>query len=91
MGITPDLTTGIWTGAEDRAVHFRTIGLGQGSNMALPVWALYMQKVYADSTLNISKGDFQKPLSDVALEFDCELYEQEQSQKNQVVTEEEEF
>ena len=91
MGITPDLTTGIWTGAEDRAVHFRTIGLGQGSNMALPVWALYMQKVYADSTLDISKGDFQKPLSDVALEFDCELYEQEQSQKNQVVAEEEEF
>lgn len=91
MGITPDLTTGIWTGAEDRSVHFRTIGLGQGSNMALPVWALYMQKVYADSTLNISKGDFEKPLSDVALEFDCELYEQEQSQKNQVVEEEEEF
>lgn len=91
MGITPDLTTGIWTGAEDRAVHFRTIGLGQGSNMALPVWAIYMQKVYADNTLDISKGDFPKPLSDVALEFDCELYEQEQSQKNQVVAEEEEF
>ena len=91
MGITPDLTTGIWTGAEDRSVHFRTIGLGQGSNMALPVWALYMQKVYADSTLNISKGDFDKPLSDVALEFDCELYEQEQSQKNTVVVEEDEF
>ena len=91
MGITPDLTTGVWTGAEDRSVHFRTIGLGQGSNMALPVWALYMQKVYADSTLNISKGDFDKPLSDVALEFDCELYEQEQSQKNTLVVEEEEF
>ena len=91
MGITPDLTTGIWTGAEDRSVHFRTIGLGQGSNMALPVWALYMQKVYADSTLNISRGDFVKPLSDVALEFDCELYEQEQSQKNTIVEEEEEF
>lgn len=91
MGITPDLTTGVWTGAEDRSVHFRTIGLGQGSNMALPIWALYMQKVYADSTLNISKGDFEKPLSDVALEFDCELYEQEQSQKNTIVEEEEEF
>ena len=91
MGITPDLTTGIWTGAEDRAVHFRTIGLGQGSNMALPVWAIYRKKVYADSTLNISQGDFEKPLSDVALEFDCELYEQEQSQKNTVVAEEEEF
>lgn len=91
MGITPDLTTGIWTGAEDRAVHFRTIALGQGSNMALPIWALYMQKVYADSTLNISQGDFEKPLSDVSLEFDCELYEQEQSQKNNIIEEEEEF
>lgn len=91
MGITPDLTTGVWTGAEDRAVHFRTIGLGQGSNMALPVWGIYMNKIYADSSLKISKGDFPKPLSDVALEFDCELYEQEQSQKNQVVAEEEEF
>lgn len=91
MGITPDLTTGIWTGAEDRSVHFRTIGLGQGSNMALPIWAIYMKKIYADPTLNISQGDFEKPLSDVALEFDCELYEQEQSQKNTVVAEEEEF
>ena len=91
MGITPDLTTGIWTGAEDRSVHFRTIGLGQGSNMALPVWAIYMKKIYADTTLNISQGDFEKPLSNVALEFDCELYEQEQSQKNTVVAEEEEF
>lgn len=89
MGITPDLTTGIWTGAEDRAVHFRTIGLGQGSNMALPVWGIYMNKIYADSSLKISKGDFSKPLSDVALEFDCELYEQEQSQKNTIVEEEE--
>jgi penicillin-binding protein 1A len=78
MGITPDLTTGIWTGAEDRSVHFKTITLGQGSNMALPVWALYMQKVYADPTLHISQGDFPKPLTNVDLEFDCDKYEEEQ-------------
>ncbi len=60
MGVTPDLTTGIWVGAEDRSVHFRTITLGQGANMALPIWALYMQKVYNDPTLNISKDDFKK-------------------------------
>ena len=65
MGITPDLTTGVWTGAEDRSVHFKTIALGQGSNMALPIWALYMQKVYADPTLHVSQGDFTKPLSNV--------------------------
>lgn len=79
MGITPDLTTGIWTGAEDRSVHFKTITLGQGSNMALPIWALYMQKVYADPTLHISQGDFTKPLSNVDLEFDCDKYEEEQN------------
>lgn len=79
MGITPDLVTGVWTGAEDRSVHFRTISLGQGSNMALPIWALYMQKVYADSTLGISKGDFDKPLTDIALDFDCDKYEEEQN------------
>ena len=79
MGITPDLTTGVWTGAEDRSVHFKTIALGQGSNMALPIWALYMKKVYADPTLHVSQGDFTKPLSNVDLDFDCDKYEEEQS------------
>jgi penicillin-binding protein 1A len=91
MGITPDLTTGVWTGAEDRSVHFKTITLGQGSNMALPVWALYMQKVYADPTLHISKGDFPKPLSNVDLVFDCDKYEEEQSVVAPEVNEEDEF
>ena len=79
MGITPDLTTGVWTGAEDRSVHFKTIQLGQGSNMALPIWALYMKKVYADPTLHISQGDFPKPVANVDLDFDCDKYEAEQN------------
>lgn len=82
IGITPDITTGVWTGAEDRSVHFRTLQLGQGSNMALPIWAIYMKKIYADPQLNISKGDFQKPLSDISLDFDCELYEQQNNPVN---------
>ena len=92
MGITPDLTTGIWTGAEDRSVHFKTITLGQGSNMALPVWALYMKKVYADPTLHISQGDFPKPLTNIDLDFDCDKYEEEQNATaTPEVTEEDEF
>ncbi|MBZ0242720.1 MAG: penicillin-binding protein, partial [Bacteroidales bacterium] len=79
MGITPDLTTGVWVGAEDRSVHFRTISLGQGANMALPIWALYMQKVYDDPVLNISRDDFKKPLGDIAIEFDCDKYDAEQA------------
>jgi penicillin-binding protein 1A len=72
MGLTPDLVTGVWVGAEDRSVHFRSTHLGQGANMALPIWALFMKKVYADSTLNISKGDFEKPASLNGVDLDCD-------------------
>lgn len=82
MGITPDLTTGIWVGAEDRSAHFRTIRLGQGANMALPIWALYMQKVYNDPSLGISQGDFKKPLADISIEFDCDKYDAQQALKD---------
>lgn len=62
IGITPKLVTGVWTGAEDRAIHFDGIVLGQGANMALPIWGIYMNKIYNDSTLNIYKTDlFEKP------------------------------
>ena len=75
MGITPDLTTGVWVGAEDRSVHFRSTKLGQGSHTALPIWAMYMKKVYNDKSLNISKGDFPKPyVPGVDLNFDCSSY-----------------
>ena len=79
MGITPDLTTGVWVGAEDRSVHFRSTKLGQGSHTALPIWALYMKKVYADKNLNISKGDFEKPyIPGVDLNFDCDRYDNDE-------------
>lgn len=61
MGMVPNLVTGVWVGNEDRAAHFRGITYGQGATMALPIWALYMQKNYADPTLNVSKEDFEKP------------------------------
>lgn len=71
MGLTPEITTGVWTGAEDRAAHFRSIKLGQGANMALPIWALYMQKVYSDPVLNIRKDDFERPVTDAQIDFPC--------------------
>lgn len=51
IGVTPELVSGAWVGGEDRSIHFDRMSVGQGASMALPVWALYMQKVYADSTL----------------------------------------
>ncbi len=70
VGLVPELTTGVWVGAEDRAAHFRSISLGQGSNMALPIWAIYMQKLYADTTLYISKNNFEKPLN-INVKINC--------------------
>lgn len=61
MAITPELVGGVWVGAEDRSIHFQTLAHGQGANMALPIWALFLEKVYADPTLKISKGDFEVP------------------------------
>ncbi len=83
MGIVPRLTTGVWVGAEDRSVHFRTIKLGQGANMALPIWAIYMRKIYNDPSLGISpKDDFAKPLKNVDIEFDCAKYDKEHKALN---------
>jgi len=71
MGITPNLVTGVWSGCEDRAAHFRTIYYGQGANMALPVFAEYMQRVYADTLESgIYPIDFDIPKS-VDLKLDC--------------------
>lgn len=70
MGVVPNLATGVWTGGEDRATHFRWIGNGQGATMSLPTWALFMKKCYADSTLNVSKDRFERP-SYVGIDLNC--------------------
>lgn len=54
MGFTPSLVSGVWVGGEDRSIHFDNIAEGQGASMALPIWALYMQKVLGDYTLGYS-------------------------------------
>lgn len=83
MGLTPDLVTGVWVGGEDRSVRFRTITLGQGANMALPIWALYMKRIYADPKLKLSQGDFERPSNPLSVEIDCKKYEEiQKKQKN---------
>ncbi|SEG19912.1 penicillin-binding protein 1A [Halpernia humi] len=64
IGMTPKLATGVWVGWEDRATHFYGTGEGQGAKMALPIWAIFMKKVWADKSLNVSPDDkFLKPTS----------------------------
>lgn len=70
MGMVPNLVTGVWVGAEDRSVHFKHITYGQGATMALPIWALFMKKCYADKDLEVSKDEFEKP-SELSIRVDC--------------------
>ncbi|MFD2822450.1 penicillin-binding protein 1A [Lacinutrix iliipiscaria] len=77
MGMVPNLVTGVWVGAEDRAAHFASITYGQGGAMALPIWGMYMRSCYEDETLNISKGEFKKP-KDLSIEVDCSKYTPDQ-------------
>jgi len=90
MGITPDLVSGVWVGAEDRSIHFEGISLGQGANMALPIWALYMQKVYADKSLGILKSDFEKPRG-VNLNLDCDEVSNDSDNNELIESEDESF
>ena len=57
IGYTPTLVAGVWTGAEDRQVHFQSGSLGQGANMSLPTWGIFMKKVLADGTLGVTAND----------------------------------
>ena len=72
MGLTPGLVTGVWVGAEDRSVRFKTMTWGQGARMALPIYGYYMQKAYADSKLNLSREDFAIPEEYNPEEFKCD-------------------
>lgn len=74
IGSTPDLVTGVWVGAEDRSVHFRSTALGQGATMALPIWAIYMNKLYNDPAIKISTSDFDKPEQPIDIITDCDEY-----------------
>jgi len=79
IGITPQLVTGVWTGCEDRSIHFRTTNLGEGANTALPIFALYMKRVYADQSLGIKQNvDFAQPKGGVGITLDCNAYNQQQ-------------
>jgi penicillin-binding protein 1A len=81
MGVTPDLVSGAWVGGEDRGIHFDGITLGQGASMALPIWALYMKKVYADKTLKLNTGDFERPVH-FNVSLDCDKFDKQNKQES---------
>ena len=70
IGITPELVTGVWVGAEDRAVRFKSMNYGQGARMALPIYGYYLGKVYKDPVIGLTTRDF-----DIPDDYDSEAYD----------------
>jgi len=71
IGLTPDLVTGVWVGAQDPTVRFASTALGQGANTGLPIYGYFMNKVYADKDLSVSKSDFKAPKGYDPARFEC--------------------
>ncbi|NGM66286.1 penicillin-binding protein 1A [Sphingobacterium sp. SGR-19] len=76
IGVTPDLVTGVWTGAEDRGIRFHSMASGQGAQAALPIFGLYMKKVYGDKNLHYTQEDFPLPPGGLTREIDCSQYKE---------------
>ena len=88
MGITPQLCGGCWVGGEDRIIRFRSMQFGQGAAMALPIWAYFLQSVYADKSLGISSdAHFTQP-ADMSIEMDCNKYNKGGTTNNLIFGEE---
>ena len=83
IGYTPTITAGVWCGAEDRQVHFQSGYLGQGANMALPIWALFYKKVVADGTLGISENDNFVGPAGLTVDMNCNDSGSEKSIKSE--------
>lgn len=88
MGVAPQLICGVWVGADDPVIHFRSTSLGQGANMALPIYGFFMRKVYADKSLGISP-DAKFPVYEgtKTIEVDCDKYNHQQQNQYQDVME----
>ncbi len=78
MGVMPDLVAGVWTGWEDQAIHFEDLKMGQGANMALPVYGIFMQKLLADKDFaSVATTDFEAPPG-FNVDLDCDRVKKQQ-------------
>jgi penicillin-binding protein 1A len=70
MGVTKKIVAGTWVGGEDRAIHFKSSALGEGGKMALPIFGLFLEKIYNDPAIDIVKGRFEKP-KNYSIDLNC--------------------
>jgi len=75
IGYTPDLVAGAWTGGQSRIIHFRDISLGQGANMALPIFGEFFSNLYADNNFeDLATAKFNEPTVENYFALDCDLW-----------------
>ena len=87
MGVTPNLVGGVWSGWEDQSIHFETLGEGQGANMALPIFAIFLKKVFSDPQFGIMEVDeFERP-SNFRIELDCDKARRENTRRDNYLRE----
>ena len=82
MGVTPNLVGGVWSGWEDRSIHFESLSEGQGANVALPIFAKFLNKLYNDPELGIMEADEFEVPSGFNMELDCEKIKRESSRRD---------
>jgi penicillin-binding protein 1A len=87
IGFTPTLASGCWVGFEDRAIHFRSMSLGSGSAMAMPIYGYYMQKASKDSINYELINTFEAPLRPLDIEINCDNYQETDTKKLELIEE----
>ncbi len=87
IGFTPTLASGCWVGFEDRAIHFRSMSLGSGSAMAMPIYGYYMQKASKDSANYELINQFEAPLRPLSIEINCDNYQETDTKKLELIEE----
>ncbi|MDD4819509.1 MAG: transglycosylase domain-containing protein [Flavobacteriales bacterium] len=86
IGVVPNLATAVWVGCEDRAAHFASMRYGQGASAAMPIWAVFMKKCYADPSLHVSKNDFEMPSGPMTIDLSCQGVKKQEADNTTTAT-----
>ena len=87
MGVTPNLVGGVWSGWEDQSIHFETLSEGQGAAMALPIFAIFLRKVYNDPQFGIMESEVFEVPSNFSIEMNCDKFKKESSRRGGYIRE----
>lgn len=71
MGLTKDLVTGVWVGNDERSIHFKSSATGEGAHTALPIFGMFMEKLYQDENSGYTYGPFPDPTVEITKKYNC--------------------